>query len=183
MRRASWVCATLLVAATLASACSSTSGRPGPWPGLPATAGSPISDAGNGPSSPPADGATPSPQPSPTGIALRLAQIAQTTAKDTNGASYAGEPFKTADAVLTRHADAARYLLGVGMSGNEPVYAIQIVGTFVCTDCPRAPGGGPPHGTVLIDLVDATTFAPAGGGIIDKIHDLSHLGTVIHLLP
>jgi len=90
-------------------------------------------------------------------------------------------PF-TAQAVLTTR-DQAEQLAGEGVPDPQPVYLVQIHGSFVLTDVSLpSPGTPPPQGTYLTFTVDPGLQSVLDIGLTDYPLDLATLGPVINLL-
>ena len=90
---------------------------------------------------------------------------------------------KVAEAVKSTHARAVRVTSGDLVSGNQPVWVVQVEGyrPFVCTSCSHPYGVPAPRGRFRTVIVDATTFAITDDGTGSKGADLGSLGTVVHL--
>ena len=88
-----------------------------------------------------------------------------------------------AEAVKSTHATAVRVTSGDGVSGEEPVWVIQVTGAaeFVCRTCSEPMGGQAPKGRYLTLVLDATTFDQTDFGLEDKAANLAQLGAVISL--
>jgi hypothetical protein len=90
---------------------------------------------------------------------------------------------ETITAVRSAHAHAVHVIMGAGVSGNEPVWVLQIKTTheFVCKSCSRPPGASGPRGRYIQLVLDASSLQTADFGIAQSAADLGKLGHVITL--
>lgn len=105
----------------------------------------------------------------------QLLRVARQTAR-TNGAAFA-----SAEAVRSHREVAVHTLTGDGISGNDPVWVLQIKGTrpFTCRVCSVPPGvKRPPGGRYIIDIVKARTLEMTDFNIQTRPSDLGALGSV-----
>lgn len=108
----------------------------------------------------------------------QLMTIAKTAAA--NG----GGQVESADAVRSTRSAAVRFSSGDGVSGNEPVWLVQVRGKkdFVCGTCSQPRGAGSsPRGRVIQLILDAKTFDVTDFGLDSRWLDLSPLGAVLVL--
>ena len=93
-----------------------------------------------------------------------------------------GAVAQTITAVRSHEARAARLLTGDGVSGNEPVWAIQVKAThsFTCRTC-TGPAGTSVHGRYLLLIVGASSLEQLDFGVNDHPYPLAELGHVVTL--
>lgn len=131
--------------------------------------------------------------PSPTATASDFhptrepqASIARTLWRIAAGAAQANDAvIARAEAVhASSRAHAVAILMGDGVTGDQPVWAIQVQATkqFTCSTC-RAPAGSSVHGRYILIIVDAKTLEGLDDGITQKPAGLAKLGTVLQLNP
>jgi hypothetical protein len=72
---------------------------------------------------------------------------------------------------------------GDGVTGDEPVWVIQVKGAaeFTCRTCKGPAGSQAPHGRYFVLILDATTFDQTDFGLDDTAANLAQLGPVIAL--
>jgi len=86
----------------------------------------------------------------------------------------------TAQAVLTTRSQAEQ-AAGEGVPDPQPVYLVQIPGSFVLSGASRPAGVPPLGGTYLTFTVDPTLNSVLDLGLSDRPLDLAQLGPVIVL--
>ena len=91
-----------------------------------------------------------------------------------------GAVAQTITAVRSHEASAVRLLTGDGVSGNQPVWAIQVkaVHSFTCRTC-TGPAGTRVHGRYLLLIVGASSLEQLDFGVNDHPYPLAELGHVI----
>ncbi len=104
-------------------------------------------------------------------------------------AAAAGDPNSghadKAEAVKSTHATGEKVASGGDIvQGNEPVWIVQVEGTFTCNLCSHPQGfRGTIAGHYLTITVDASTWRDTDFGIGDRRADLAKLGKVIDVTP
>lgn len=108
----------------------------------------------------------------------RLRLIAEEAARRNEGSAL------IAQAVQSTLAHAAKVISGDGVSGEQPVWVIQVEGTerFTCVGCHRPPRAPSPRGRFLRVVLDAQSWWQSSFGIGDVKADLSQLGEVVTLI-
>jgi hypothetical protein len=93
-----------------------------------------------------------------------------------------GVPVETITAVRSTHAHAVRVTMQAGVSGDEPVWVVQVKATreFECRACP-GPSGSSVRGRYLLLVLDVAGLRQSDGGIDPGPADLAKLGHVITL--
>ncbi|MDP9164693.1 MAG: hypothetical protein M3O32_01260 [Actinomycetota bacterium] len=90
-----------------------------------------------------------------------------------------------AEAVKSTHSTGEKLASGGDIvQGNEPVWIVQVEGTFTCNSCSHPQGfRGTIAGHYLTITVDASTWRDTDFGIGDRRADLAKLGKVIDVTP
>ncbi len=88
-----------------------------------------------------------------------------------------------AEAVKTTHATGERVVSGAGVQGEQPVWIVQVEGTFTCNSCSHLFRGSAIRGHYLTITVDAATWRDTDFGIGDGRADLAKLGQVVDVTP
>ena len=90
----------------------------------------------------------------------------------------------TAEVVLTKRQESQDLVAGGDEVGsNEPVYLVQMEGSFVVNAAPIPSGAEAPTGSTLWFLVDAESGQSLDWGLGLKPEDLSKLGEVSQITP
>ncbi|MGH3470490.1 MAG: hypothetical protein ACRDPG_00395, partial [Nocardioidaceae bacterium] len=122
------------------------------------------------------------PSPQPDGAVKSGASTELTTIAE-NMAAQNGDP--SASTILSAASTHARAVAAVGggdvVTGNEPVYAVVVIGQFTGSMAKIPAGTQPPTGSALTIVVDASDYSVLDWGIDTTAPDLSQLGTVTKL--
>jgi hypothetical protein len=102
-----------------------------------------------------------------------------------SAATAQGGTIKAAQAVRSTHARAVAVTSGGVITGDEPVWVVQVEGVkeFVCNSCSFPQGASAPHGRFQVLILDASTFRTLDFGLSDKDASLIQLGSVVELHP
>jgi hypothetical protein len=96
-------------------------------------------------------------------------------------ATVAGDVHPSTIRYVKTTRQAANKLVGTKVNADQPVYMIQMTGTFAVPAAKVPTGGSAPKGTTLTVTVDAATGQVDDWGIDSTMHNLSALGTVAAL--